>query len=1014
MHTERCLRLRRVEKRRDECCAALLLFPHPLLLFSLASRDALRTHHGASLLHGCQEYAIHCYTKLLKKEPGDDAARQCRTHAYFEAGEYARAVTGYIALLRSSPHDTTLLRQAASCYSFLGRPQSGVNLLQGYVEWFKEQMEKRERRERREKRREKRARKKQRRDEQGTANITASASEEDEEEEDEDEESVREEDESAESEAEEKKSESTEGGDGAHPPPRRDPPLSPSDLDIHLVNILCELLLRLRKHGDVVELLEELRVPILAAYNKDVPPEQCITELPFDLNSKLAMSLLFRGDAERAQAILAPLSHSAHVLLQQFQHPELLAFSTPPPPYDVSEWGDLYFEVAEAYEQNGLLREAEVFLACLRAHPSWAENAGVVRAQARCAHRGALEAIEGKPAGAPLDAQTEQMLQNALHLYKESQALEQAATAAAKEAGSTAAPSPESEAADMEARLSLAEITQLLVGTAGDEESWRAFLRDINPDEIEDERATEIYERIVARTAGAQEGGAAVAEGKEEKERVRAPRSSTSSSAGSSALGASLSTKYHAALRAFHARCDTLLRSEANNKQAFLALVVPAITQILAAAAAGTKKDGSGGGGAGEEEEDAPLHMKEPQFDSAAAQEQERALAAQAADAAMSDAAEPPFSSPHLLYSLLSSSPPSPHIATRLTLAFEFLLPAWAAMKLLYSASRFEECMWMVHQATRVLHRHLSNASGGSSGSIHGPSKLLSVGGAAAARSGQKQPLSLFPGCAGMGQNDQLRHLLACLRCMSGAIHIYDGEFDRAYAALRHPFHANPASFSICHALARVLDAHSYSGRVIRAVQRLYEKKASGARAGDEEADRSRLPSINMLMGHSALVHQSFDVAFQHYSVLYRTRPKEPAVLLLMGVAKLQYALRKTNRHRHHDLLLAFAFLFQYLDEQKERAKQHHQPYLAQEGYYNVARAFHYVNLAHMAIHFYNKALAVAVDGDIVAPSSASASSSSSPRPMLYRECAHNLALLYQSSGSHDLARHVYMQYCAI
>lgn len=85
---------------------------------------------------------------------------------------------------------------------------------------------------------------------------------------------------------------------------------------------------------------------------------------------------------------------------------------------------------------------------------------------------------------------------------------------------------------------------------------------------------------------------------------------------------------------------------------------------------------------------------------------------------------------------------------------------------------------------------------------------------------------------------------------------------------------------------------------------------------------------------------------------------------------------RLPNRHFH--VVQAFAFLHQYASRRGCRA----------EAAYNLGRAFHQLQLSHLAVPLYEEVLAL----------------TESP---LRREAAYNLATLYRSTGSPALAQHV-------
>ncbi|KAL6047685.1 General transcription factor IIIC, polypeptide 3, variant 2 [Balamuthia mandrillaris] len=150
------------------------------------------------------------------------------------------------------------------------------------------------------------------------------------------------------------------------------------------------------------------------------------------------------------------------------------------------------------------------------------------------------------------------------------------------------------------------------------------------------------------------------------------------------------------------------------------------------------------------------------------------------------------------------------------------------------------------------------------------------------------------------------------------------------------------------------------------------------------------------------------------------------------------------DRHRH--VMLAFAFLFQYkrlrLQHQqgegegeggRSKAKEN-EDYL-QEVCFNLGRAFHQLNLLHLAVPFYEKAISTSPPRSSPYRSAFLSSDEAEERKKneeekeeeekeaetrareafdLRREAAYNLSLIYQNSGSHQLAAKLLRTYCTI
>ncbi|KAG2179385.1 hypothetical protein INT44_006231, partial [Umbelopsis vinacea] len=68
------------------------------------------------------------------------------------------------------------------------------------------------------------------------------------------------------------------------------------------------------------------------------------------------------------------------------------------------------------------------------------------------------------------------------------------------------------------------------------------------------------------------------------------------------------------------------------------------------------------------------------------------------------------------------------------------------------------------------------------------------------------------------------------------------------------------------------------------------------------------------------------------------------------GVAYLSRAVQRITDNRHLQIVQGFTFLYKYYERRKELQ-------YAQEAEYNIARAFHTINLTHLAIPYYERAL---------------------------------------------------------
>ncbi|XP_019637611.1 PREDICTED: general transcription factor 3C polypeptide 3-like [Branchiostoma belcheri] len=154
--------------------------------------------------------------------------------------------------------------------------------------------------------------------------------------------------------------------------------------------------------------------------------------------------------------------------------------------------------------------------------------------------------------------------------------------------------------------------------------------------------------------------------------------------------------------------------------------------------------------------------------------------------------------------------------------------------------------------------------------------------------------------------------------------------------------------------------------------------------------------ALSFLNGHNSLISGTYKHALGEYVRTYRLDPSNPLSLLLIGLTFFHMASQKYTIKRHFVLVQGMSFLNEYLIKRGE----------TQEAYYNLGRALHQLGLEHLAIHYYQKALHLAPPdvGD----------SKFSHLLDLRREIAYNLALIYSSSGSKNLAKMLLDQYCVV
>uniref|UniRef100_A0A8K9XBL5 General transcription factor IIIC, polypeptide 3 n=1 Tax=Oncorhynchus mykiss TaxID=8022 RepID=A0A8K9XBL5_ONCMY len=153
--------------------------------------------------------------------------------------------------------------------------------------------------------------------------------------------------------------------------------------------------------------------------------------------------------------------------------------------------------------------------------------------------------------------------------------------------------------------------------------------------------------------------------------------------------------------------------------------------------------------------------------------------------------------------------------------------------------------------------------------------------------------------------------------------------------------------------------------------------------------------ALCVLSGHNALVSGSFKHALGQYVQAFRSKPDEPLYSLCVGLTFFHMASQKFVVKRHPLILQGFSFLWRYVEQRGP----------CQESMYNLGRALQQMGLAHLAIHYYHKALSfppLTLEGI------------ADDQVDLRREIAFNLSIIYQASGNTEMVRHLINTYCTV
>ena len=163
--------------------------------------------------------------------------------------------------------------------------------------------------------------------------------------------------------------------------------------------------------------------------------------------------------------------------------------------------------------------------------------------------------------------------------------------------------------------------------------------------------------------------------------------------------------------------------------------------------------------------------------------------------------------------------------------------------------------------------------------------------------------------------------------------------------------------------------------------------------------------NYRIVLNFALILHSigSFHLSLLLLHSAYKLRPDNYRLLFFMTMTYIRLAHNRTYASKNALISQAFAFAFKYKEKMGDCA----------EVFYNLGRAFHAIGYKHWACDYYRKVLALDVsnhvrrtgeycDAVLVELSS------------LKREAAFNLSLIYEESGSRELARAIIQSHCVI
>ncbi|CAJ0581725.1 unnamed protein product, partial [Mesorhabditis spiculigera] len=163
--------------------------------------------------------------------------------------------------------------------------------------------------------------------------------------------------------------------------------------------------------------------------------------------------------------------------------------------------------------------------------------------------------------------------------------------------------------------------------------------------------------------------------------------------------------------------------------------------------------------------------------------------------------------------------------------------------------------------------------------------------------------------------------------------------------------------------------------------------------------------ALQAISGNNSLVTGTYRHALGEYLRVWANNQKHPLVCLLIALTFVHMGCKKDLSSRHLLIVRGLAFLKRYVDVRT----------VTQEADYNLGRVFHQLNMMTLAIHFYKKVLygirprVLDIDPE-TGDESAVLADKYDLRPL----AAHNLAMIYKSSGNVLLARRVLEEFCTV
>lgn len=117
-------------------------------------------------------------------------------------------------------------------------------------------------------------------------------------------------------------------------------------------------------------------------------------------------------------------------------------------------------------------------------------------------------------------------------------------------------------------------------------------------------------------------------------------------------------------------------------------------------------------------------------------------------------------------------------------------------------------------------------------------------------------------------------------------------------------------------------------------------------------------PALYALNGHVLMCGGSYLAALNYYFRAYALVQDDPVILLSIGVAFIQHAMKRLSENRQYQIQQGLAFLYRYYELRSESTSAIHK----QEAEFNVARMWHALGLMSLALPAYERCVEMRSD----------------------------------------------------